>query len=87
MSEEQQRSTGNRPTHRAYVVKDKAGSDKARWIEIGAAWLHKDGKGFRVRLDACPTNGEAVECRMIDWQKIDKGAEESHPDASADFLS
>lgn len=62
-----------RPTHRAYVVKDQPNSDQGRWVEIGAGWLHKDGKGFRIKLDACPTNGEPIECRLIDWKKIDAG--------------
>ena len=85
MTGQQQNLHKNRPTHRAYMVKDKAGSDKGRWIEIGAAWLHKDGKGFRVKLDAYPTNGEAIECRLIDWKKIDAGGKEEAPSASADF--
>ena len=85
MTDEQQKLSPNRPTHRAYMVKDKAGSDKGRWIEIGAAWLHRDGKGFRVKLDACPTNGESIECRLIDWKKIDAGGKEEAPSAAADF--
>ncbi len=80
MNEEQQRLTGNRPTHRAYMVKDNPNSDKGRWTEIGTAWLHKDGKGFRVKLNTCPTNGESIECRLIDWKKIDAGQAEKTPD-------
>lgn len=67
------------------MVKDRAGSDKGRWIEIGAVWLHKNRKGFRVKLEAYPSNGEAIECRLIDWKKIDAGGQEEHPDANTDF--
>lgn len=79
---EQQKLTGQRPTHRAYMVKPQANSDKGRWIEIGAAWLHKDGKGFRVKLDACPSNGEPIEIRYIDWKAIDEGRKEITPEDS-----
>ena len=74
---EQQSLHQKRPTHRAYVVKDQGEDKQARWVEIGAAWLHKDGKGFRVKLDACPTNGEAIECRLIDWKAIDANRDTS----------
>lgn len=77
---EQQRLTGQRPTHRAYVVKNTGNDDKNRWIEIGAAWVHKDGKGFRVKLDACPNNGDPIECRMIDWKEIDAGKNDPIPE-------
>jgi len=26
-------------------------------MPCGAAWAHKDGKGFRLKLDAIPTGG------------------------------
>ncbi len=71
------RRTGNRPSHHAYVVKDQGGDRKVRWIEIGSAWVHKDGKGFSVKLDACPTNSESIECRLIDWKAIDEGRREN----------
>lgn len=48
------------PTHRAYVVSERKGSDKASWREIGAAWPHDDGKGFSIKLDALPLGGEIV---------------------------
>ena len=43
-------STTNRPTHRLYL-------DNAHWTPIGAAWVHKDGKGFSLSLDAMPLGG------------------------------
>lgn len=44
----------NRPTHRVYAVAKKAGNQKGFWTEIGAAWSHKDGKGFNVSLNFLP---------------------------------
>ena len=40
----------SKPTHRAYIVdQGPEGSDrKARWIEVGAVWPHKNGSGFDV---------------------------------------
>jgi hypothetical protein len=49
-----------KPTHLAYVVREfktKDGEAKSDWKEIGAAWAHKDGKGYDVQLEAVPVNG------------------------------
>ena len=48
-------SSGNRPTHIAYQVRDSG--DDGFWTRIGAAWPHKDGKGFSLQLDAVPLDG------------------------------
>ena len=42
----------NLPSHEVYLVREgvKEG-DKAFWTKVGAAWPHKDGKGFNVSLD------------------------------------
>ena len=44
------------PTHRVYSV-SKNGDEKAAWTEIGAAWPHKDGKGFNVQIEFVPLDG------------------------------
>ncbi len=51
-----------KPTHNAYSVRNYTanGGEQADWIKIGAAWLHKDGKGFDVTLDAVPLTGRIV---------------------------
>jgi hypothetical protein len=53
---------GRKPTHSAYSVRNYTanGEEQADWIRIGAAWLHKDGKGFDVTLDAVPLSGRVV---------------------------
>lgn len=54
-------TTAKKPTHTAYVVRDgKKDSDKGYWLEVGAAWPHKDGKGFDIALSALPTDGRLV---------------------------
>src|SRR5271168_5208446 len=47
MSNEQ--NTKALPTHRIYSV-SRNGEKKATWQEIGAAWPHKDGKGFNLQF-------------------------------------
>ncbi|MEE4212420.1 MAG: hypothetical protein V2I43_24515 [Parvularcula sp.] len=42
----------NRPTHRMFHVVGEA--EKANWTRIGAAWPHKDGKGFNLDLEYVP---------------------------------
>lgn len=56
-------TTNSRPTHRVYAVFKKPGAEKARWTEIGAAWPHKDGKGFNVKLDLLPIGGAEIVIR------------------------
>jgi hypothetical protein len=45
-------TTGKKPTHAVFHVSGK--DDKARWTRIGAAWAHKDGKGFNLDLELIP---------------------------------
>jgi hypothetical protein len=46
-------------THRVYTVVKREGQDDF-WLAIGAAFAHKDGKGFNVVLQALPTDGKVV---------------------------
>ncbi len=53
----------SKPTHTAYAVRNfekDGGKPDAEWLKIGAAWPHKDGKGFDVNLEALPTGGRVV---------------------------
>ncbi|QDT53001.1 hypothetical protein Pan44_10160 [Caulifigura coniformis] len=45
------------PTHIVYHVRDGANGEKGFWTRIGAAWAHKDGKGFNVQVDCVPLDG------------------------------
>ena len=40
------------------------GQDKASWLEIGAAWPNKDGKGFSLELKAMPMPGAEIVLRI-----------------------
>lgn len=55
MTDEPQTTTAKAPTHIAYHVRE--GKDKGFWTRIGAAWMHKDQKGFSVQLDCIPVDG------------------------------
>lgn len=48
----------NRPTHAIYQVLGEG--DKARWIRVGSAWVHKDLKGANLKFDSYPTHGRVV---------------------------
>ena len=48
------------PSHRIYSV-SKDGNDESRWTELGAAWPHKDGKGFQLKFNACPIG----DCQVV----------------------
>ncbi len=59
----------NKPSHRIYAVvkrSDKGGASEASsdWTEIGAAWPHKDGKGFSLKLEYLPLNGADLSLRI-----------------------
>jgi hypothetical protein len=55
MTDETPITASKAPTHIAYQVRD--GKDKGFWTRIGAAWQHKDGKGFNIQLDCMPFDG------------------------------
>lgn len=47
------------PNYTAYTVVKREGQDDF-WIAIGGAWLHEDGDGYNVVLQALPINGKIV---------------------------
>ena len=47
------------PTHRAYTVIKREGQDDF-WLPIGAAFMHQDGTGFNIVLQALPIDGKIV---------------------------
>jgi hypothetical protein len=56
-------STSNKPSHRIYSV-TKRNSGENGWTEIGAAWPHKDGKGFSLKLEYLPLYGGELSLRI-----------------------
>ena len=41
------------PTYQAYTVVKREGQDDF-WLNIGAAFMHQDGEGFNIMLQALP---------------------------------
>jgi len=59
MSTNDNAAASKAPTHIAYHVRDGKG-DKGFFTRIGAAWPHKDNKGFNIQLDMMPLDGKIV---------------------------
>lgn len=69
----EEKTAGRKPDMRAYIVKD--GKGKGYWTPIGAAWVHKDGKGFDLIAEAFPLDGRLV-VRAIEEKTSEEGGEE-----------
>lgn len=50
----------NDSKHLSVFTVRKANDGRSIWVRIGAAFPNKDGKGFSVKLDALPLDGELV---------------------------
>ncbi len=44
----------NAPDYLAWHVTNR--NDKSFWNKVGAAWRHKDGRGYTLQLETCPIN-------------------------------
>ncbi len=54
---------GSKPDYIVYTVRNfegDTGEQKARWLEIGAAWASKEGSSINVTLEAAPISGRFV---------------------------
>jgi len=61
-------SKPNRPSHRIYNL-TKCEDGKTNWGEIGAAWPHKDGKGFTLKFSTLPAAGADIALRVATAKK------------------
>jgi hypothetical protein len=52
-------ATAQQPSYQAYTVVKREGQDDY-WLNIGAAFMHQDGDGYNVVLQALPINGKIV---------------------------
>ncbi len=52
--------TNSAPTHNVFTVEDRGEGEDPFWLKIGAAWPHKDGKGFNITLSALPPDNRLV---------------------------
>jgi len=55
MATNQNTTNGNkaRPSHSVFHVAEREDGTRT-WTPVGAAWPHKDGKGFNIRLESLP---------------------------------
>lgn len=63
----------NKPDLRAYIVEERGQGKKSNWTEIGAGWMHKDGKGFNIALRAVPLGG-MITLRAVEDQPAEEAA-------------
>ena len=48
------------PSFNVYTVEDRGENDDPFWLKIGAAFEHKDEKGFNIVLSAFPIDNRLV---------------------------
>ena len=65
--ENTQNDTGKKPDYIAYNVQETK-QGKPVFNRVGAAWQHKDGQGYDIRLDSMPVNGRVTLREMRDQQ-------------------
>jgi hypothetical protein len=53
---ETQTPASKSPSHIVYHVRDRKGASSI-FTRIGAAWPHKDGKGFNIEIAVVPIDG------------------------------
>jgi hypothetical protein len=65
ISHEHERTDANAPDYIAWHVTGagKRGRRKPCWTRIGAAWMHRDGKGYNIQLDLLPASGGRIVLR------------------------
>lgn len=62
---------GKKPTHRVFFVEeidnsDGEGESKPFWRQIGVAWSHNSGKGFKLKLNLLPADMSAGDLVMLE---------------------
>ena len=60
--------------YRAYTIVERDKGQQPFWLNIGSAFVHKDGKGFNVILQALPLDGKLV-LRIYEEQPPQQGSE------------
>jgi hypothetical protein len=56
MTDTNNQTASKKPSHTVYHVRE-VNHDESYWTRIGAAWAHKDGKGFNVQIETVPLDG------------------------------
>ena len=55
-----------KPYMLGYTVKAAGNGSKSYWSKVGIAWVHKDGLGYNVQMDALPVDGKLVLRTVLD---------------------
>jgi hypothetical protein len=71
-------ATSNLPSFNVYTVEDRGDNEDPFWLKIGAAFAHKDGKGFNIVLSAFPLDN-----RLIMRVPADENGEDEKPKAKS----
>ena len=58
----------NNPAFVAWHVPDR---ENAKWTRIGAAWHHKDYKGYTLQLDLLPVGTGRVVLRKFEPKQVE----------------
>ena len=53
-------NTKLKPFLLGYTVRETEQSGKAYWSKVAVAWMHEDGYGYNVHMDALPVDGKLV---------------------------
>jgi len=71
------------PSHRAFVVTEGNGPDRATWHDVGALWPNKNGKGWLLVIHP----GISVSGRVVIVERKDKEKPASNTggEAAADW--
>jgi hypothetical protein len=66
------------PAYRAYTVIKREGAEDF-WLAIGAAFMHQDGDGYNIVLQALPIDGKIVLRLPKDDQTEQQASQQSQP--------
>jgi hypothetical protein len=64
------------PAYRAYTVVKREGQEDF-WLAIGAAFMHQDGDGYNLVLQALPIDGKVV-LRLPKEDKAEQPSQEAN---------
>jgi hypothetical protein len=70
------------PDFRAYAVIKREGAADF-WLSIGAAFMHQDGDGYNIVLQALPIDGKIV----LRLPKVDQDTQSQQPASASDMKS
>ena len=65
---DQDNTYNKQPDYIAYNVQQSR-NGKGHWTRIGAAWQHKDGKGYDIDMSCTPVDGRVTLREMRDQRQ------------------